>query len=185
MFSNYLKRPHQSMPRKLCVRQMTFRQPRDTDYSVICSFVYLRTEYRLRAWGFSLVEIMVVLVIIGLLAGVVTIGTRNYMVKAKANAARTEIATICSAIETYYTVYDRYPTNEEGLTMLTQKTDKLPDPLLQQRPVDPWGRPYQYNQPGRSGPYEVLSLGADGREGGDPGSADEDVGSWALKEPAS
>jgi len=135
--------------------------------------------------AFSLVEIMVVLVIIGLLAGVVTIGTRNYMVKAKANTARTEIATICSAIETYYAIYDRYPTNEEGLAVLTQKTDKLPDPLLQQKPVDPWGRPYQYNQPGRNGPYEVLSLGADGREGGAAGSAEEDIGSWSLKESAS
>lgn len=134
-----------------------------------------------RHGGFSLIEIMVVLVIIGLLAGVVTISTRNYMVKAKENTARVEIATICDAIETFYTIYDRYPTNEEGLAILTQTTDKLPDPLLQQQPIDPWGQPYQYNQPGRSGAYEVLSLGADGREGGAENSAEADIGSWSLK----
>ena len=130
--------------------------------------------------AFSLVEIMVVLVIIGLLAGAITIGTRNYMVKAKENTARMEIATICNALETFYTVYDRYPTNEEGLTILTEETERLEEPLMRQKPTDPWGRPYQYNQPGREGPYEVVSLGADGREGGD--GADGDIGSWALKE---
>ena len=129
--------------------------------------------------GFSLVEIMVVLVIIGLLAGVVTIGTRNYLAKAKENTARMEIATISEAVETFYTVYDRYPTNEEGLEVLTQPGEQLPDPLLRQSPVDPWGRPYQYNQPGREAAYEVVSLGADGREGGE--GVDADIVSWALK----
>ena len=123
---------------------------------------------------------MVVLVIIGLLAGAVSIGVRNYLAKAKENTARMEIATICDALETFSAVYDRYPTNEEGLTILTEPTDKLVDPLLTQSPLDPWGRPYQYNQPGRNGPYEVVCLGADGREGGE--GLDKDIGSWDLKE---
>jgi len=132
--------------------------------------------------GFSLIEIMVVLVIIGLLAGVVSVNVRNYLITAKQNTARMEIATISDALEAFYTAHDRYPTNEEGLAVLTTATDRLSEPLLDQRPIDPWNRPYQYNQPGRQGPYEVMSLGADGREGGEPGSADADIGSWDLKD---
>ncbi|MCC6680518.1 MAG: type II secretion system major pseudopilin GspG [Phycisphaeraceae bacterium] len=147
-----------------------------------CLSPLFRGQAYFRGWGFSLVEIMVVLVIIGLLAGAVTVGTRNYLVKAKQNTAHAEIATICSAIDTFYSIYDRYPTNEEGLAVLMQKTSKLPDPLLQQQPIDPWGRAYQYNQPGRNGAYEVFSFGSDGREGGTPGSGEEDIGNWSLKE---
>lgn len=134
--------------------------------------------------AFSLMEIMVVLVIIGLLAGLVTINVRGYLVRAKQNAARAEIATICEALEAFYSIYDRYPTNEEGLVILTQKSDRMSESLLQSLPVDPWQRPYHYNQPGRSGPYEVLTMGADGREGGDTGSMEADIGSWNLKEGA-
>lgn len=139
-----------------------------------------RQASRLKAQAFSLVEIMVVLVIIGLLAGVVTINVRHHLIKAKQNTARMEIATICDALETFYVTYDRYPTNDEGLEILTRASNKLPEPLLNQTPIDPWGRPYEYNQPGRNDPYEVLSFGADGREGGD--SSDNDIFSSDLKE---
>ena len=144
-----------------------------------------RTPHRSKDYfrgGFSLVEIMVVLVIIGLLAGLVGINVRGYLIKAKRNAAKTEIATICDALEAFYTEYDRYPSNEEGLLVLTESSDRLPEALLDREPIDPWGEPYVYNQPGREGPYEVLTLGADGREGGDPGSADADLGSWNLNQ---
>jgi general secretion pathway protein G len=137
-----------------------------------------------RAAGFSLMEIMVVLVIIGMLAGLVTINVRGYMVRAKQNAARAEIATICQALETFYSLHDRYPTNDEGLAILSQKDERSGEPLLSQAPVDPWRHPYQYNQPGRNGPYEVLSLGADGKEGGEESSANADIGSWDPKEKA-
>ncbi|MEM8738832.1 MAG: type II secretion system major pseudopilin GspG [Planctomycetota bacterium] len=134
---------------------------------------------RLRhAPGFSLVEIMVVLVIIGLLAGLVGVNVRGYLVKAKRNAATAEIATICDALEAFYTEYDRYPSNDEGLLVLTEPSERLPEPLLDREPVDPWGRAYIYNQPGREGAYEVMSLGADGREGGDSKTADADLGNW-------
>ncbi|MEL7089616.1 MAG: type II secretion system protein GspG, partial [Planctomycetota bacterium] len=93
---------------------------------------------------------------------------------------RAEIATICEALESYYLVHDRYPSNDEGILALTQTTDALPEPLLNNLPTDPWGRPYQYNQPGRDGPYEVLTLGADGLEGGE--GADADLASWQLNE---
>lgn len=130
--------------------------------------------------AFSLVEVMIVIVIIGLLAGVVTINVRGYLHKAKVNTARQEIATICKAIETFYGELGRYPTNEEGLEVLTKAGEKFPEPLLSGKPVDPWGRPYEYAQPGREGPYEVICFGADGREGGS--GIDADVLSSQLKQ---
>ncbi|MEM9916319.1 MAG: type II secretion system major pseudopilin GspG [Planctomycetota bacterium] len=135
---------------------------------------------RPRSSAFSLVEIMVVLVIIGLLAGLVGVNVRGYLIKAKKNAATAEIATICDALEAFYTEYDRYPSNDEGLSILTEPSERLPEALLDREPVDPWGRAYVYNQPGRNGPYEVMSLGADGREGGEPDSADADLGNWSF-----
>ncbi len=122
--------------------------------------------------GFSLVEVMIVLVIIGLLAGVVTLNVRTYLIKAKQNTARREIATICDALETFYAETGRYPSNEEGLELLTQPGDRFPEALLKGRPTDPWGNPYQYDHPGRSGPYDVICFGADGREGGSGAAAD-------------
>lgn len=130
--------------------------------------------------AFSLVEIMVVLVIIGLLAGVVTINVRHFMIKGKQNTARMEISNICQAVESFYATFGRYPSNEEGLAVLTQTSDKLPEKLLNQMPSDPWDKAYQYNQPGRSEPYEVICFGADGREGGE--GADGDIVSWDLKD---
>ena len=132
-----------------------------------------------RSSAFSLVEFTVVLALIGLLAGLVTVNVRGHFVRGKQNAARAEIATIRDALESYYTVAGTYPDNEEGLAALTEPSEALPEPLLRQVPTDPWSRPYQYNQPGRSEPYEVICLGADGREGGD--GADADIVSWDLK----
>lgn len=136
-----------------------------------------RSRYR---HGFSLVEIMIVIVIIGMLAGAVTVNVRSYIVRAKQNAARQEIATLVHAIETFYSIYDRYPTNEEGLAVLCRPLDKIPESLLSAEPIDPWGRPYQYNCPGAKNPYEIVSYGADGREGGD--GANTDINSANLRE---
>jgi len=144
-----------------------------------CKTVF-RTNRVSRATGFSLVEIMVVLVIIGLLAGLVGVNVRGYLARAKRDAARAEIATISEALESYYLVHDRYPANDEGVQALTQASASLPEPLLNNLPIDPWGRAYQYNQPGPDGPYEVLTLGADGLEGGE--GADADLANWQLHE---
>ena len=133
-----------------------------------------------RRQGFSLVEIMVVLVIIGLLAGVVTLNVRNHMVAGRQNTAKLEVSTICDALDTFNTVHGRFPSNEEGLAVLTQPTDKLPEALLTQAPIDPWGNPYQYNYPGQNGTYDVICYGADGREGGE--GAEKDIQSWNLKQ---
>ncbi len=130
--------------------------------------------------AFSLVELMIVLVIIGLLATMITVNVRAYLLKARQATARQEIATLVKALSTFYAEYGRYPSNEEGLDVLTRPSDKLPEALIEGRPADPWGRPYQYNSPGSSGPFEVISYGADGREGGE--GLDADIRSDRLKE---
>jgi general secretion pathway protein G len=123
---------------------------------------------------------MFVFVLIGILATLVTVNVRYFLLKAKQNAARAEISSISTALETFYSVNGRYPDNSEGLAILAQRTEKQPEPLLKQVPMDPWRHPYQYNRPGREGPYEVICFGADGRPGGTGGDAD--IVSWDLKE---
>lgn len=125
--------------------------------------------------GFSLAELIVVMVIIGLLASVVAFRTRSYLILSKQNAARLEVAKIGQALETFYGAYDRYPTNEEGLEILAARTEHFPDGILNKVPLDPWKNPYQYICPGRDAPYEVICLGADRREGGD--GPDRDISS--------
>jgi len=117
--------------------------------------------------AFSLLEVMVVVVVIGLLAGAVAIKVSDYVDKARLNRAKSDIAVICDAVETFYAEHNRYPSNEEGLDVLSIQSH-----------IDPWNNRYEYNAPGRDGPYEVVSYGADGREGGD--GADEDIGSWDV-----
>ena len=137
-------------------------------------------RHRRKQNGFTLIEMMVVLVLIGLLAGVVTVSVRHYLVRGKQEAARAQVSSLNTSVNAFYTIYGRYPTNDEGLDILTRKTDRIADPLIEARaiPSDPWGRPYQYNSPGRQEPYEILSYGADGREGGT--GADADIVSWQL-----
>lgn len=136
-----------------------------------------RTSHML---GFSLLEVMVVLVIIGLVAGIITVNVRGRMMLAKQNVAKAEIAAIVDAVEQFQLLYSRYPTNDEGLEILTQPTDRMPEPLLSgSAPVDPWNNPYAYNSPGLDEPFEVISYGADGQEGGE--GADRDIVSWDLK----
>lgn len=125
--------------------------------------------------GFTLVELMVVIVIIGLLAGVVTVSVRSYLIRSRQNVAKLEIAKICQALDTFYSHFDKYPTNEKGINALTEKTTAFPDGLLNKLPMDPWGHPYEYQSPGRKGAFEVISYGADHREGGT--GADTDISS--------
>lgn len=118
--------------------------------------------------GFSFIEVMVVVVIIGLLAGAVTMKVAGYMDTAKVNRAKSDLATIVAAVEAYYLANSRYPSNEDGLKNLPLKNR-----------VDPWGAAYEYNSPGQKGEaFEVISFGADGREGGEGINAD--IYSWQL-----
>lgn len=132
----------------------------------MCCDMLVAGTVRSRA-GFSLIEVMVVVVIIGLLAGAVAIRVTGYMDTAKGNRAKSDIATIVDAIEAHYLSASRYPSNDEGLEAL---------PLKNRR--DPWGRVYEYNSPGQGEPYEVFTMGADGLPGGE--GADADIYSWQL-----
>lgn len=112
--------------------------------------------------AFSLVEVMVVVVIIGLLAGAVVLKVGGNVDQARVSRAKSDISTIVTAVENFYLTNSRYPTNDEGLGVLSI-----------QNQTDPWKNPYQYNTPGRSNqPYEVVSYGADGLTGGDGINAD-------------
>lgn len=128
--------------------------------------------------GFSLVELIAVVVIIGILASVVAFRTRSYLVVSKQNAARLDVSRIVQAIDTFYVTHDRYPSNEEGLEALTVRDADFVEGILKSIPLDPWKRPYQYNSPGAESAYEVICLGADGREGGE--GANRDISSDDL-----
>lgn len=133
---------------------------------------------RYRRWpahrtGFSLVELMVVIVIIGLLASVVTFSVRSYLIRSKQNVARLEISKISQALETFYAGYDRYPTTEEGIAILASPLEEYPEGLLSFIPDDPWGNAYEYVSPGRTNAYDIICYGADHREGGQ--GADKDI----------
>ena len=122
--------------------------------------------------AFTLVELIVVVVIIGLLAGAVTASVRSYLIRGKQAVAKMEIAKICQALDTYYTVTDRYPTPDQGLKVLAEDSDEFPDGLLSKLPIDPWKNEYIYRVPGAESAFEVLCLGSDGQEGGDGASKD-------------
>ena len=134
-----------------------------------------------RSWrrAFTLVELMVVIVIVGLLAGAVTMNVRSYLVRGKQSVARMEIAKISQAIDTYYTAFDRYPSSDEGIDALTAESSEFPDGLLSKIPRDPWRNAYVYLQPGREAAYEVICYGADNQEGGE--GADADITSAELE----
>ena len=128
--------------------------------------------------GFSLVELMVVIVIIGLLASVVTIGVRGRLIQSKQKIAKVQINTFVQAVETFYTTYDRYPSNDEGLEVLQEKDEEIGEALIRSIPDDPWGNRYEYISPGRTEPFEIVCYGADNREGGS--GADRDIRSDEL-----
>ena len=133
--------------------------------------MYCRTQRRTTANGFSLAEVMVVLVIIGLLGGLVTVSVRAYLTHAKQKGAQADIARIADVLETFFGEYDRYPNAEEKLDILTRPNKKFSDALLKKLPKDPWGNPYEYIPLGNRD-FELICYGADGREGGSGADAD-------------
>jgi general secretion pathway protein G len=140
---------------------------------------------RRRPAGFTLIEIMVVIVILGVLAALVVPRVLERPDEARAVAAKSDIAAIMAALKLYRLDNQRYPTGEQGLNALVAKPDAPPAPpnwkpggYLEKLPKDPWGSPYQYLTPGLKGEIDVYSLGADRQPGGS--GVDADIGSWDL-----
>ena len=133
------------------------------------------------AAGFTLIELMVVLVIIGVLAALIVPNVLDRADDARVTAGRTDIANISQALKLYRLDNQRYPTAEQGLQALIAKPTTAPvpgnwRPYLEKLPNDPWGHPYQYLNPGIKGEVDVMSFGADGQSGGEGKNAD--IGSW-------
>lgn len=120
--------------------------------------------------GFTLVEMMVVLFIIGLLAAVVIISVRPSQDRALVQKTKADIAILDQATEMYRLNNLEYPSGAEGLQGLVAKG------VIKKLPQDAWNRPYRYANPGQHGPVDIYSLGADGAEGGDGDNAD--IGNW-------
>jgi general secretion pathway protein G len=141
----------------------------------------LRSVRRRLSAGFTLIELMVVLVIIGVLAALIVPNVLERADDARATAAKTDVNNLMQALKLYRLDNQRYPTAEQGLQALLTKptTGAIPTnwkSYLDKLPNDPWGRPYQYLNPGVKGEIDVMSFGADGQPGGE--GKNSDVGSW-------
>ena len=131
--------------------------------------------------GFTLIELMVVLVIIGVLAALIVPNVIGAADEARVTAARTDVTNIMGALKRYRLDNQRYPTAEQGLAALINRPSSGPQPMnwkpyLEKLPNDPWGNSYQYLNPGVRGEVDVMSFGADGHSGGEGNNAD--IGSW-------
>ncbi|MER2538746.1 MAG: type II secretion system major pseudopilin GspG [Azonexus sp.] len=135
------------------------------------------------ARGFTLIEVMVVIVILSVLAALIVPRIMSRPDEARAVAAKQDVAQVLQALKLYRLDNFRYPSTQQGLQALVVKPTLEPVPqrwqsYLDKLPKDPWGNPYQYLSPGIKGEVDVFSLGADGKPGGD--GVDSDVGSWDL-----
>lgn len=138
-----------------------------------------------RGAGFTLIEVLVVIVVIGMLAALVAPNVFRHVGASREATARSQIELLGSALDTYRLDNDVYPTTQQGLDALRNQPRAEPRPrnwrgpyLRKDVPLDPWGRPYIYRNPGTVNPtsYDLLSYGRDGREGGT--DEDADITSW-------
>ena len=137
-------------------------------------------RFKNKAKGFTLIEMLIVMVILGLLAALVGPRMFGKVGKSRQNAAKVQIALFETALDTYRLDTSKYPTTDQGLQALRVKpsgVERWDGPYLPKDvPLDPWGHPYQYRSPGEHGDYDIVSLGADGNPGGE--GEDEDVVNW-------
>jgi len=133
--------------------------------------------------GFTLIEIMVVILIIGIFTAMVAVNMGDSTEKARITAVQADIKTIESALTQYKSENFRYPTTEQGLEALVRETQVPPVPknfrrggYLTKLPKDPWGNNYQYTFPGEFGTFDIFTLGADDEIGGE--GEDADIGNW-------
>ncbi len=145
----------------------------------------IRKPSNSRSLGFTLIEVMVVIVILGVLAALIVPKVMSRPDEARITAAKQDIGSIVQALKLYKLDNMRYPSTEQGLQALVKKPTSAPVPsnwkgngYLEKLPKDPWGNAYQYLQPGLRGEIDVMSLGADGAAGGE--GSDADIGSWEL-----
>ena len=138
-----------------------------------------KRERRRRAGeeGFTLVEMLVVITIIGLIMGLIGPRVLNYLNESKVKAARIQLQSFSSALDLFYLDAGRYPSTAEGLSALVQRAPGVAawnGPYLKggNVPNDPWNHPYVYRAPGERGPYDIMSYGSDGQEGGSGLAAD-------------
>lgn len=138
---------------------------------------------RLDRAGMTLIEIIVVVVVLGILAAVVGTQVFGRVGESRTQAARTQIEQFGIQLDLYRLDNGRYPSTEQGLAALRQRPTSPPEPRAWKGPYakkdippDPWGNPYQYTFPGKHGDYDLVSLGADGKEGGE--GEDADLVSW-------
>ena len=141
----------------------------------------LRRAVRGLQAGFTLIELMVVLVIIGVLAALIVPNVLDRADDARVTAARTDVSNLMQALKLYKLDNQRYPSADQGLqALVTRPTAGVAPPnwkpYLEKLPSDPWGHPYQYLSPGIKGEVDVMSFGADGQSGGEGKNAD--IGSW-------
>ncbi|MDK2122874.1 type II secretion system major pseudopilin GspG [Parachitinimonas caeni] len=139
-----------------------------------------------KASGFTLIELLIVMVILGLLAALVGPRLFGHVDSAKINSTKTQLGLFATALDAYRLDFGKYPTTEEGLSMLVNKpADDVPGaskwrgPYLKNSgvlPKDGWGNDFQYKAPGDHGDYDLFSFGSDGKEGGDGDAAE--IGNW-------
>lgn len=130
-----------------------------------------------RDGGFTLVELLVVLVILSLIMGLVGPRVLGYLSDARVRSAKLQIDSLAAALDLFYLDSGRYPSQSEGLDVLIKRppsVDNWNGPYLKQTalPLDPWGHPYEYRVPGQGSAYAIVSFGSDGREGGSDDAGD-------------
>ena len=140
-----------------------------------------RTKNARRSVGFTLLELMVVLLILTLLATIAAPRVTQYLRKAKAQTAKIQVDALGAAVDSFHLDTGRFPTSDEGLRALVERpadTSKWDGPYLKKREslIDPWGHPYLYRNPGQHAEYDLYTLGSDNREGGEGDAAD--IGNW-------